>query len=733
MRNTSLEVALNGLDSSSRLHEQGLALAGALPDGHCFEQDVWNVISWKRVQGRAREVNLNFSVISNPELLNAVKVYILYNRVTRDLAGSSALLLVAALKALDQSILATLPLRELNNRYFHEAADRLIAQAPPGSSTPARQVGALRRFGRFLNQQAGTRISFMSSIRSQPKHGSAGTAAGREERLIPLEVLRDVLALASSEQLHLKDRFYLQTLLLCVATGFRLSELFTLPADCLFEQNSIVGLRYFSVKKGKFEVKPVAAAFAPAVRTAVKWLQDATAAGRAAALKARLAATSAPPQYDWSFIFRSDEAVGYFIGQQLHSWTANPRNNLFNPAGAWFERDEAYVDVLAMIRDANGNRNAVARQLKTAFQVVTYLVWAQEAMLRGELPPSSQRKGEKVDHYADSRFISHSTLERVAGIQIKDKREAKLRPFLKEAQRLQLLGHSYPCPPRDLELENRYRLQQRPVIVGLNGKPLLEPHEALFVIESHTLSYNKRPQKGRHVAVAGNTLIRWLGGEAKAKSTGRVTESIFARFNIIDPRTSEIATFTSHQIRHWLNTMYLKGGLTSVEAALVMGHDPTTNAVYDQRDFLEREAALKQAVRARHAVGHTPDVYLELAEQDQGRAEEYLEATLRRYTVMPHGACMRDLRRDPCPNQLACFADQTRIDGGACQYLIVDRYAPEILTRLQELERQQDVMLTVLPESSPQHVHAGRTKKNIESFIKVLSKIETKSTDRQHT
>lgn len=724
MSKTLVQTAFGGFAPSSKLHEQGLALTGAMPAGHHFEQDLWNVIRWKRVQGRTRELNLNFAVLRNPELRNAAKVYVLFYRVTRNLAGAGALAILSSLKALDQSIPENLPLTGLKNKHFHEAADWLTTQAPQGSPTPAHHAGHLTRFGRFLNRQAGTRISFISSITAQAKHGSAGTPEGREERLIPLEVLRDVLALASSEQLHLKDRFFLQTLLLFVATGFRLSELFTLPADCLFEQNDIVGLRYFSVKKGKFEVKPVAAAFAPAVRAAVKWLQDATAAGRAAAMKARQAAPTETLQYDWSYIFRNDEAVRYFIGRQLHVYTADPRNNLFNPSGAWFERDKAYVDVLAMVRHANGNRNAVARQLKTGFQVVNYLIWAQEAMLRGELPPNSQRRNVKVNHSADSRFISHSTLERVAGIKIKDKREAKLRPWLKEAQRLQLLGESYPEPPLDSELEQRYATQQQAVIAGADGKPLLWPHEALFVIEPHTLSYGKQPQKGRYAVIPGNTMVRWLGGEAKAEGTGGVTEALFARFKIRDPRTGEIADFTSHQVRHWLNTMYLKGGLTNVEAALVMGHDPTTNAVYDQRDFLEREAALKQAVRANQAVGHISDVFLALVVEDAERAEEYLASTLRRYTVMPHGACTRDLRQDPCLNQLACFADQARDDGGACQYLIVDRHFPGIVSHLKELEQQQDMMLTILPALSPQHVHAGRTKKNVRFFLNALDKME---------
>lgn len=717
---SSLHTALRMFGLSAILHEMGQALADAVPEGNRFADDAWNVISWKRIKGRARELHVDFAPIGNPELREAAKVFILHSRTTRKLGGAGALLIASAIQVLDRVVPVDLPISELKNKHFNEAQDWLVENVEPGVSTPFTTAGHLSRFGRFMNRHAGLRISFIPSIPPPRPHGSSGTQKGRDERLIPIEILRDLLALTNVEELHLKDQFFLQTLLLFVATGFRLSELFTLPANCLIERNSTVGIRYFSVKVGKFDVKPVAGAFAPAVRAAVKWLQDVTEPGRVAALKARDVGDAAAPQHDWSYIFRNDEAIEYFVGQLLHAWTADPRNNLFNPAGAWFERDKAYVDVLSMIEQAGGNYAEVARQLNTAHQAVVYLKWAQEAMLRGELPPNSQRRDEKKDHYSDSRFISQTIVERTAGFLIKDKRAAKMRPLLREAQRLQLLGKSYPAPERNPDLERTYALRQRAVITDGEGRSRLEPHEALFVVEPHTLSYGRKPTKGKYTVVPGNTLVRWLGGEAKAEGTGRVTEAIFARFRIKDPRTGEVANFTSHQIRHWLNTMYLKGGLTSVEAALVMGHDLIANAIYDQRDFLEREAALRQAVRTNHAVGHIQDTYSAFADLEPEKAEEYLLSTLRRHSLMPHGACTRDLRRDPCPNQLSCFADQDRTDGGACQYLLVDTTIPGIAAHLEYLERQQGLLLEMLPPSSPQHSHARWTKNNVNFFLEAL-------------
>lgn len=500
MTGNSLETALQIFSPSGSLHEMGTALTGAIPEGYRFADEIWNIISWQKIRGRSRELYLDFKTISNFDLREIAKIYILHTRTTRRLSAMSVLNIARAIKVLDQVVPSSMSIGELKNKHFHEAQDWLIEQADPNVSTPADMAGHLARFGRFLNQHAGLRISFTRSVQVVRNHGSSGTKEGRDARLIPLEVLRDLLLFANDKNLSKKDLFFLQTFMLLVATGFRLSELFTLPANCLVERNGTVSLRYFSVKTDKFETKPVAGAFAAVVRAAVKHLQTVTAPGRRAALKARNDQGETLLQYDWSYIFRSDEAVKYFVGRLLHVWTADPRNNLFNPDGAWFERDKAYIDVLAMLERAQGNYSEVARQLNTVSQVVNYLKWAQQAMLRGELPPNSQRGGEKLHHRWDSRFVSFSALDRAAGFQIKGERATKAKPLLLEAQRLQLLGESYPEPTKNLELEQVYTLRQHAVILDKSGIARLEPHEALFTVEPYTLSNTRKTAKGKYLS-----------------------------------------------------------------------------------------------------------------------------------------------------------------------------------------------------------------------------------------
>ncbi|THF68029.1 hypothetical protein E7T06_18505 [Deinococcus sp. Arct2-2] len=722
-------MALGLFRAGSPLHEQELALTSALPINCLYEQDIWNVVSWQRIQNGARQLNMNFTTIQNRDLRRIAKVYILLLRATKKISGTGAFQVLRALRTLDQVIPAELQAIHLNNASFHSAQQHLIEQNEPSSAAPFAQAGRLVHFGRFLNLHLGLRISFVTSLSAPSKHGKGGTQAGRDEHLIPLEVLRDLLSYASSEGLSPKDQFYFHVLLVFIATGFRLSELFTLPADCLFHQNNSVGIRYFPVKSSQLIIKPIAHAFAAAVRHAIKHIQDITKPGRVAALGTKNRAIESSSIYDWPYILKNDAATIYFVEKLLYEWTSQPANNMLNPLGVWFERDKQYIDVISMLEKAGGNHKEVARRLKTVTQAVIYLEQKHYDLLRGQLPTNSQT-GEMKNMYAtDSRVVSHKIIEKKVGFGIRGKRDI-IRPLIQEAQRLQLSGLFYPQPEQDIQTEDKYRLRERAMIYDQDGRTLLELDQALFVVEHHTLSYGRQLVKGRCVVVAPNTFILWLYGAAKGHGTGGLLDSIFARFKITDPRTGQQACFTSHQIRHWINTMYLKGGLTNVEAALVMGHDPTVNSIYDQRDFFEREAALRQAVIEDQAFGHIPSTYKKLSKENPELAKDYLKSTIRKHSSMPHGSCTRDLKMDPCPNQLSCFLDQAQVHRGLCQYFIASQENPDIINHLISLESQQEMIMAMTQPSFPQYIHAAASRKNIAEVRIQLQNLPPPKIDR---
>lgn len=714
----SLEDALRLFSSEQLRQEQLSALQNVLPAGVNFDDDKWDVLSWERMRHSKKVFHVPFHCIHNTQLRAAAKVYVLYQRLTKRNLGSSALHFVYALRFLDQVIPPGLPVQNLSNSAFLQAQACILDQLGEESMRGYGAAGALQAFGLFLQLHANLPITFLCGL-ARPSHaGQDGTAAGRNERLIPTEIIRDLLAIRSQPGLPLKDELCLHMLLVLVATGFRHSELLTLRSDCVHEENSTLSLRYFSAKRGRMDLKPVAGGLASAVKAAISRLREITEPGRQAAHAHHVMEMRNESALDWRRILADEKATAYFIGRFLHRWTAEPQHQLINPQGAWWDQRRIYVDILSMLQEEQGNISAVARRLGTSYEKVRHLVAMQRAAMKGRLPVQAITGEPVTSFHKDSRVVTISAVMR--NLQISGSC-THIYPLVKEAAAHQLNGTVFPEPDFDFAFEQTYQFESKGMVYDQDNQKILEPWDALFVIEDRTLTKKGLLTQKGYKTVTQETLIKALRGKSGGQ---QVEESLFQRYDIRDPRTGEIAALTSTHLRQWLNTMYLRGGLTHEQAALVMGHDPGINAQYDQRDYFERELQLQQSVRDGHAVGHVADLYISLADHDLQEAEAFLIASLRQYSLMPHGACVRNLKLDPCPNHLACFADYSTAQADVCTHLVVDSQHPQVIEHLNALSRQQELMLSMLPATSPQRGHAVLVHRNIQHILAALPQSE---------
>lgn len=690
-----------------------------LPVGVDFDSDIWDLLAWVRRKGNRKSGNVFFEQYQNSELKLLVKSFILFKRETKKIDRGLAELSTRSLLSLDHILGPARSALKLTNEDFTEAQSWIEQNHLKGS--PARMSSSLQDFGSWLSDFISLRITYKSSLKSHSYHGRKANQSDRDKKLIPTDILRDLMAAVSREDLILKDRFFLSALALNISCGFRIGELTTLPIDCLVEEEGQTGVRCFPEKSGKLGVRWIPASIVPMVTRAIEFITEMTEPGRALVR----AASSGDESFRWRDILINKEASRYFIALMAHNWTSKPEHNLFNKLGAWYEKKKIYVDVLGELDRNNGNRSAVSRSLGIDRNTLYRMQLQQLAVNAGKLPPSKKTKTERISWDTDTRVISMDRLIKSIGIHLKENKRDWLRDILEDAQSCQLAGRSYPKPEPRPDLELEYRLTSySPLIVDKDGKPILEAKDALFVLRKYSLS-NARGTKLYEISyVDDNQFAHWLNGMKRSHGTRNDEDSCFNRLGILDPRTNEVATFDWHDIRHWLNTMYQSGGLSEDQIALIFGRKASSNHIYDQTDMDTRVSRLRDSVRNGQVFGHMATTYNQLAEYSRDDAERYLAARTIMVNPMPHGLCSNNWSATPCPHHLGCFAGNHLESEGVCEHLEVEPADSEAIKEIERINREAAIATVVIPTESPQYAHFLRVEKNTYNLLNVLTKTQ---------
>lgn len=148
--------------------------------------------------------------------------------------------------------------------------------------------------------------------------------------------------------------------------------------------------------------------------------------------------------------------------------------------------------------------------------------------------------------------------------------------------------------------------------------------------------------------------------------------SIFSRRSLLEADGTPIK-LTSHQPRHWRNTIYHLTGMSNVQQALALGRKRLDQNVYYQHTSIEEDAATHQeflafnshheridflhaGIRDKRIQGALTDSYHALL-SDKGTitAEAFLTVHATALHVTPFGGCIHDFSQAPCPKHLQCW------------------------------------------------------------------------------
>jgi len=682
------------------------SLEALLPQGVIFDHNTWDLLGWKTRKGTAKCFNVFFNRINNHELRTFAKLYALERRQSRQVAPETVKATLPAIERLDQA-LGPRPINKISNAIFIEAQG-LIADQVKDTAAP-RQSDYLQAFGQWLSANLGCRISYKSTLTSVYLHGRKANDVKREAKLIDSRIVVDLIAANQRNDLIIKDRFFLSAFALLAGTGFRITELATLPKDCLVNEGENVGIRFFPEKKPKLDTRWLLPDWVPVAEDAIKKLVDITNSGRET-----VAAVRQSPGFDWSAIFQDKEAAQYFAAKFCHKWTDNPQNNMFNKTGAWLEKEKRYIDVVNLVKEA-GSKLQASKRSGLGRGTIDSLLAAQQAALRNELPTTAKSlgKAKRTSWDTDSRVVSIARLEQYSGLVINNKSRKGFDHIVGDARdNYQLKGRVYLCPPHSEELERRFKRVIHPLVESKDGKPILQPEDALFITPKYHLHESRGTKTNNYSLISEKAFSRWFCGEKRSLGTQNSEDSCFSRLEIIDPKTGEIAKFTSHDIRHWLTTYLLEGGMASDQVALLFNRSADQNDTYDQTSSKTRLTNMRQAIRDGGAMGHVADTYHEITEYSRIEAEQYLEACTLQLNLMPHGGCSLNWGMKACPNHNGCFNGE----GGLCEHLCINLNDQDTKLELKRMEQETETALLVIPEQSPQYTHYQNIQRNLKGL-----------------
>lgn len=686
------------------------ALEALLPPGVKFDMDVWDLFLWKTRKGNSKCSNVFFSQIKNEQLKILIKIYFLEKRQKVLISESSIHPQLRALCFLDQA-LGSMNINKISNAIFNAAEDLIVINSS-NPATAARNADCLERFGRWLLENFGYRICYSRTVKSKYLHGRKASDQDRDNKLIDFSIIADLIACLHREDLGLKDRFYILTLVLFIGTGFRINELATLPKDCLIQESEKLYIKYFPEKNGKLAVKPIMPKFAASVQDAVIKLTELTNQGREIVANLRK-----NPGLDWTSIMKDELAAQYFTGKFCHEWTSNPKNYIFNKEGAWYEKKKEYVDVIGLVEKA-GSKSQAASEYGISRMVIDYLLMAQIAARRDMLPTKARRNGkiERTNWDTDSRVISIVQLENHINIKLKPKSRKHVQYIIEDARdNFQLSGKFYPCPNPNSKFEQQFKRVIHPVISSKKGAPILQPEDTLLITLTYQLSEHWNTKTNDYSLISDQEISHWLCGQARSLGTKNHEDSCFSRLGIIDPKTDEIATFVSHDIRHWFTTYLEEGGMSEDQIGLYLNRSPSQNSTYDQTSSKTRLNNMRKAIRDGGAMGHIADTYHNIAEDSREEAEQYLAATTLQLNLMPHGGCSLNWGMKACQNHNACFNSEN----GVCENLCVDLENQDTKIELHRMMRETKTALSVIPEQSPQQNHYQNIQRNLHKLCGV--------------
>ncbi|WP_141719110.1 hypothetical protein [Pseudomonas poae] len=652
------------------------SLRYTLPTGQDMLEDHWELILWSSRPGNAITKSLTFLDYKNEDLKFLVKLCILDKRQRGAISLEAIMSYYYALLSLDY-MLADRKVSSMDSDDFSRVEQFWKETRKDGYTTYYR---VLQSFANWYSSNFDPSISYVAPDPRRASYGREGTDEGRKAKKISDEVVASIFSLAGEEDLALKDKFHLNAFVLEVVLQGRINELATLPVDCL--NKDMCALRVFSEKSGLLDFRIFPRVLLPVVERSLTFLKSTTEEGREIVKRLRQ-----DKSLDWSRIVKEPSALRYHVKKAVSQWVIE--NNLLDPSSVWCQSQKKFIDPKYFLICNRYSKVRAAEQCGLSYKSFLELHDKQVALTQGKVLLINQSERFFCDPFnlshcrkvrINPKALSLKALERKLEYSLYGYKEV-VREILDEGLRAQLLGQKIPLPKFDSYFENEFSKIILPV-VAIDGVTILEPEHALFIVPRSLLS-TEVTRLNDYSLITHGMFREWLN----TSMTGEF--SLFSIRGIIDPKTGLTPNFKWHDVRHWMQTIYLKGGLTDIQASMLAGRRLARHAaVYDQILAKDRSiglAQMREDIREGKVFGVVPDTFKKIRLSSESAAEEYLSASTQTVSWMPHGSCSLNVVLTPCQNHLSCFVDGKT--GKCCSKLVIhieDRQAEQQLEKIAE-------------------------------------------------
>jgi hypothetical protein len=233
----------------------------------------------------------------------------------------------------------------------------------------------------------------------------------------------------------------------------------------------------------------------------------------------------------------------------------------------------------------------------------------------------------------------------------------------------------------------------------VNGqwKVLLETSEVLSIRFDGAYRFRER-SANLFTVFPGRTELREINA---ALGTIPGMQSVFDRRKLTEADGSKII-LTSHQPRHWRNTLYELAGMSNVQQALALGrqrldqnpvyqHTTLSEKTQSHKEFIsfsspaEKLNFLHSGIKSKAILGEITETYHRLnADQGEEKANIFLKTHALAIHVTPFGGCTHDFSQAPCSKHLQCW--------NGCSHLH-RTHLPGETDRIEEQIRQSEQVL----------------------------------------
>lgn len=221
-------------------------------------------------------------------------------------------------------------------------------------------------------------------------------------------------------------------------------------------------------------------------------------------------------------------------------------------------------------------------------------------------------------------------------------RFVRTRKLPVSASTLQGRPFKWVCSKRDVEI-CLASLSRVGNVFG-RGEAMQLVHESLFVVPKYFTS--------RRLALNGTAVLLTDGQLADYLGSRHSKSSIFIRLGYNDHNGQPLKV-RPHQLRHWLNTLALEGGLPEHELARWMGRrDIRHNDAYDHVSGVQLARQVRQKMSDGNASGPISDYVASV--RDPVHRKKTLASLVPTAHITDLGICMHDWTAVPCAQHEAC-------------------------------------------------------------------------------